>query len=165
MAALHLAFVKAVEKLPPQQLPQQSVSPSSDPFACSSRSIIPHRSNCFDDLSLSCSGVPLLSQNARWARLLHGPYLAKALVGTLASTSFTSISAFAPKVSCLSMKEPCTSLDMFCRTKNLKLHLCRSPRLSFSNWATALVYLAKLCNNRCCKETIYQKRSAQKKRR
>ena len=43
--------------------------------------------------------------------------------------SFTSTSAFAPKVSCLSTKEQSTNLDTFCRTKNRKLHLCRSPRL------------------------------------
>ena len=33
MAALHLAFVKAVEKLPPRPSPQPSATPCSDPFA------------------------------------------------------------------------------------------------------------------------------------
>ena len=124
MAALH-AFVK----LPPQQLLQQSVSPSLDPFAVL---IYFHTILALPidlmNFHMSCSAVPLLQPECLPGRFYSGPYLARALVGMLAFTRFTSISAFAPKVS-FSTKEPSTSLATFSDQKTGNCTCAAAPAL------------------------------------
>ena len=151
MAALHLAFVKAVEKLPPRQLPQQSVSPGSDPFVVlkpeyTSMQSLPLPIDLHELSHILFWGSTFTARLLAWARLLQWPLPRESTCGDV---SFYELYI-----------NFCICTQSVLPVNEGKLHLCRSPRLSSSGtgqlpWRI----LQNLCSNQCCKETIYQKRS------
>ena len=159
MAALHLAFVKAVEKLPPQQLPQQSVSPSSEPFAVLkpeyiSKQSLPLPIDLHDLSHILFWGSTFTARMLAWARLLQWPLPHESTCGDV---SFYELYIFCICTQSVLPVNEGTKYQPRYVLPDQKPESALVPQpaaLVLRNWATALVYLANLCNNRCCKETI-----------
>ena len=74
MAALHLAFVKAVEKLPPRPSPQPSATLCSDPFAVLKPEYASTQSFDLQEFShILFWGSTFTARVLAWARLLKWP--------------------------------------------------------------------------------------------